>query len=213
MFEFAKNGLVFILIIDDSLLPVIFVITLSSGVITFLGLLLTLYFPKVQLWPPPKLWSWEFCLFWLFESLFYSGIILLTIKDGKISDEFYSVRFSISTILAFVGIVLGLWGMSSLGFIQSLGLERKLIIKGPYRYTRNPQYLGATLLLVSVIIIVNSFLVAVTSMIAILWFLIAPFCEERWLLYQYGSNYQKYLTLVPRFVGINSIKPKIFDEE
>ena len=41
-----------------------------------------------------------------------------------------------------------LWGVRTLGVHQSLGLEGELARGGPYELSRNPQYVGDTLLLV-----------------------------------------------------------------
>ncbi|MCL4435178.1 MAG: DUF1295 domain-containing protein [Thaumarchaeota archaeon] len=71
-----------------------------------------------------------------------------------------------------------LWGTRTLTAQQSLGEKGKIITDGPYRYTRNPQYVGFTLLYIGVILVTSSLLALVTGTFLIFLFLIAPFSEE-----------------------------------
>jgi protein-S-isoprenylcysteine O-methyltransferase Ste14 len=73
-----------------------------------------------------------------------------------------------------------------------LGLKGKLIIESPYKYSRNPQYVGIVLFFSGAMLIFNSFYAFVTGIIGNIWFLLTPFIEEPWLREQYEEEYDEY---------------------
>ncbi len=100
------------------------------------------------------------------------------------------------------GIGLVYWGVRTLGIHASQGLGGELVREGPYRYTRNPQYVGEMSFITGYIILSNSLLVLITAMLGIIWFLLAPFTEEPWLREQFGIAYEDYVSNVPRFLSV-----------
>jgi protein-S-isoprenylcysteine O-methyltransferase Ste14 len=115
-------------------------------------------------------------------------------------------RFAIGVPLIGFGFFFGLWAVRALGAHQSLGLRGTLLTTGPYRRTRNPQYVSDVLLFVGAILITNSLMALLTGIVAILWFLLAPLSEEPWLRDQFGAPYEEYCKEVPRFLGKNSFR-------
>ena len=83
---------------------------------------------------------------------------------------------------------------------NSLGLRDGFVASGPYRFTRNPQYLGDNLLFLGLSIIANSQLLWVTHALLALVFTITPLSEEGWLKEQYGEGYERYRRDTPRFL-------------
>jgi protein-S-isoprenylcysteine O-methyltransferase Ste14 len=71
---------------------------------------------------------------------------------------------------------------------------------GPYRFTRNPQYLGDGLLFIGLSLIANSLHLWITHALLVLVFVLAPLTEEQWLEEQYGQTYAEYKRSVPRFL-------------
>lgn len=67
-------------------------------------------------------------------------------------------------------------------------------------FTRNPQYVGDTVLFLGLSIIANSQLLWITHALLALWFIIAPLSEEVWLKEQYGEEYERYRREAPRFL-------------
>ena len=96
-------------------------------------------------------------------------------------------------------LLLAVWGMVTLGGMNTSGLKGGFVSSGPYRFNRNPQYLGDIILFVGVSIIANSLLLWITHALLILVFAIAPLTEERWLEDQYGQSYREYRRDIPRF--------------
>jgi len=96
--------------------------------------------------------------------------------------------------VAALGLLLRLW---STGYLRK---HQELCVSGPYRWTRNPLYLGSLLLGVG-------FSVAAANPWIVLLFLILFFAiyvpvmhkEEMELVQAYGSPYEEYRTNVPAF--------------
>ena len=98
------------------------------------------------------------------------------------------------------GAAVFLWALRTLTINTSLGLKGKLVTAGPYRYSRNPQYVGVILFFSGTILLYNSFYAFVTGIIGIIWFVLTPFIEESWLKEQFKEEYDEYRKKVPRFI-------------
>ena len=99
-----------------------------------------------------------------------------------------------------VGGIVFLWGLRTLTVNTSLGLKGKLVTDGPYKYSRNPQYLGTVLFFSGTMLLFNSLYQFVTGTIGIIWFLLVAFVEEPWLRDQFKEEYDTYCKKVPRFI-------------
>jgi protein-S-isoprenylcysteine O-methyltransferase Ste14 len=80
-------------------------------------------------------------------------------------------------------------------------LGSRLVIKGAYQYTRNPQYIGDSLIIIGFVLLTNSWIVWVIGILALALNILASFTEEPWLKERYGKSYCEYKRRVPRFVG------------
>ncbi len=77
----------------------------------------------------------------------------------------------------------------------------ELILKGPYRFTRNPMYLGITLFELGLGLAVNNLwisLFAVPALVTVHFIAVLP--EERYLSEKFGENYRGYLARVRRYL-------------
>lgn len=77
-----------------------------------------------------------------------------------------------------------------------------LVTTGPFRFSRNPMYLGFTIALVGASMLVGS-LSAVSGpvlfwLLADRWYI--PF-EERRMMATFGATYERYRSAVPRWIG------------
>ena len=178
----------------------VFFITLSIQYLMVLGVLWSILRPQNRVWPPPYKISWQFIVTWF---LFCSGtvgklaVIVLDWNTWIIPDE---IRFYLGVPIILVGAVFTLWGIKTLGVKNTEGENVKFISDGPYRFSRNPQYLGDIAIFAGIILLSNSFHVMVLESIAILVFLIAPLTEEIWLEKQYLDRYMNYKVNVARFL-------------
>jgi protein-S-isoprenylcysteine O-methyltransferase Ste14 len=76
-----------------------------------------------------------------------------------------------------------------------------LVIAGPYRFTRNPMYVGMAALTVALALFLNTWWVIVLLvpvLVAVRIFVIAP--EERYLRRRFGADYVAYMRRVRRWV-------------
>jgi protein-S-isoprenylcysteine O-methyltransferase Ste14 len=187
---------------------VLFVSVLLVDFVLLFGIVVSIFFPKRRIWPPPKKNSWQFWVSWiLFDiGMISSGLI------GFIDFDTLGYGFWIHIFVGGLAILTGgcvvLWGVRTLSTYQSFGLKGKLVTEGPYRYSRNPQYTGFILMYAGVILVTYSFMALVTGTIMIVIFAILPFSEEPWLVQQYGKAYVEYCRRVSRFIGLRSFKPE-----
>jgi len=186
----------------------IFVVALITGLSALFALILTLLFPKFRTWPPPDKRSWQFWFWYLLTAIWVPGLIVVGILDWESFWYTHWSRFIIGGLSVSFGSFFIVWGMRTLSWHQSLGLKGTFRTKGPYQYIRNPQYVGNVLLTAGIILITNSFMAIVVGILAILWFVLAPFSEEPWVREQFGREYDEYCKSVPRFVGKASFKRK-----
>ena len=185
---------------------VLFSIVLAGILLLLMVIVWSIFFPKSRIWPPPKKDAWQQWVSWLLFSISMFGVPLIGIFDFQSLEVSHWYRFIIGGLIILIGSAIDIWGTRILTGQQSLGCTGKIITQGPYRYTRNPQYVGFILIYSGIIIISYSFLALVSGAFLILDFLVLPFSEEPWLRQQYGEAYVEYCKNVPRFVGIRSFK-------
>jgi len=82
------------------------------------------------------------------------------------------------------------------------------LTKGPYRFSRNPQYVAEILIYSGIILVTGSFEALIIGIVMMLWFVMAPLSEEPWLAQQFGEPYEEYRQNVPRFIGLRSFRLK-----
>lgn len=164
------------------------------------GLIWSAAVPDRRIWPPPGRRSWQYRFTWG-GTCVVSGISILLLLMYWNSWVFQSpLRFVVGIPLAVGGVALGLSGVVTAGLKNSQGLKDGFVPAGPYRLTRNPQYVGNIVALVGVSVIANALLLWISNLLVILWFLVAPLAEEPWLEEQYGDAYREYRKRVRRFL-------------
>lgn len=109
----------------------------------------------------------------------------------------------IAAFLAAIGATLRVWGTAYLGpaTVQSMSMKAGAVVAdGPYRYVRNPLYLGLWLMVAAM-----AFLMPPTGALFALAFITVFLLrlilgEEAFLSSQLGEPYQAYLHAVPRLI-------------
>jgi protein-S-isoprenylcysteine O-methyltransferase Ste14 len=77
----------------------------------------------------------------------------------------------------------------------------ELILRGPYRFTRNPMYLGVTLFVVGLGLTLNDIWISLFAAPALLVVhFIAVLPEERYLAEKFGESYRNFHAQVRRYV-------------
>ncbi|HSV49388.1 MAG TPA: isoprenylcysteine carboxylmethyltransferase family protein [Candidatus Acidoferrales bacterium] len=191
------------------MLLVLLGVILTADILLLSVVAFSVLFPKSRIWPPPKKDTWQQWLSWALFTIVMFGVPLIGVLDFHSLGLDYFLQLLVGGLLFVLGLGIDLWGTKTLSAQQSMGNTGKIITTGPYRYTRNPQYVGFIILFIGIIFLTASSMALVTGVFAIFLFLIIPFSEEPWLKEQYGNPYIDYCKKVPRFIGIRSFKPII----
>ncbi len=166
----------------------------------YLGVILwSIMFPEKRIWPPLKKWSWQFLLSWLLFFGAVSADVAMMVIDRSSFLPIGNERLYLSVPIVVVGVLFLGWGILTLGIERTSGVAGEFISTGPYKFTRNPQYIGDILIFLGMILISNSFRAAAGFSLLILAFLLMPLAEELWLEEAYGEAYKKYKMTTPRF--------------
>jgi protein-S-isoprenylcysteine O-methyltransferase Ste14 len=178
-------------------------VTFLSLSLLGISLVVTIARPKRRVWPPPSRASWQYWYTWVFTVLGMFGTATLGILDWNTFSLPQWLRVA-GGLLAVSGTVFALWGVRELGARATQGLGGELATTGPYRYSRNPQYVGDIALLLGFGLLCNSAVTLAAVALGSVWFALAPFAEEPWLRERLGSPYEEYARHAPRFLGSSS---------
>ena len=164
------------------------------------GAVWSVAFPGRRIWPPPGRLSSQHVLTWacFWAVCGLNAALLFLDWNAWVFDG--PLRLIVGIPLALLGGLLALWGMVTVGWTNTSGLKGGFISSGPYRFTRNPQYLGDIVFFVGVSVIANSVCLWIAHLLLALVFVVAPLTEEPWLEEQYGGAYREYVKRVPRFL-------------
>jgi protein-S-isoprenylcysteine O-methyltransferase Ste14 len=78
---------------------------------------------------------------------------------------------------------------------------KKLVIAGPYRYTRNPMISGAILILLGETVLFNSWPLFIWTIVFLAGKMVyLPLIEEKKLKQRFGEPYVSYMAQVPRWI-------------
>lgn len=126
------------------------------------------------------------------------------------SDNSYRLIFALGALLLALAAFLRTWGTSYLqAEVMRDGVvhTEKLLADGPYRYVRNPLYLGNILMAGGIGLIASriGFLILSVGMTVFVIRLLLR--EESELLRAQGESYQRYCAAVPRLVP--SLTPRV----
>jgi protein-S-isoprenylcysteine O-methyltransferase Ste14 len=162
---------------------------------------LTIKLPHFRFWPPPSPYSWQFILAWLIVGIVgVCGFLVGWMNNDSAFLPEIRIRLPLAGIFIVFGCIIGGWGNVVFGLRATLGLGNRLVIKGPYKYTRNPQYIGDSMNIIGYMLLTNSWMVWVIGILAVSLNLLAPFVEEPWLEAHYGEYYRDYKRGVPRWL-------------
>lgn len=93
------------------------------------------------------------------------------------------------------------FAVTGLGTPAPLDMPRSLVIRGLYRFVRNPMYVGVACLIVGQAILFASARVAVyVAFLWVLFHLFVAYFEEPVLRRKFGVEYEEYCRRVPRWL-------------
>lgn len=148
---------------------------------------------------------------WLFEDpkQMIHGLKKLILRIGQL------LAFIIIILICLTPLPSNLWGIELIGMILylagtvlvplSLHYFRQSpndqpVIDGPYRYSRNPQWVGLFLVLLGLAISSNSILLVILVVLVGLTYHIQILEEEKVCRAKYGTSYEEYIQDVPRYL-------------
>lgn len=178
----------------------IFVYIIIAEILIGFALIKSLIDAPHRIWPPPKKKSWQFYYIWILTYSSIIGLIVLGLLDWD-SFIFHNLLWLIiGGLLLIVGLIILIWGMQTLSLYLSQGLKGELITNGPYKFSRNPQYLGIDIAILGYIFTTNSILLMITGAFGIFLFIVTPLVEEPWLREEFGVKFDEYCKKVRRFL-------------
>lgn len=163
-------------------------------------LIWSIYVPRQRIWPPKHSTITRRIGLWLMTtSVFASGVILGVVDYNALGWPLLPrLLFGIPLLLA--GNVVIFWGIATIGSKATMGARDQLRVDGPYRWSRNPQYVADMAIATGWFLVTSSTWVGVLSLSVVIGLLIAPFAEEPWLAETYGDDYERYRQSVRRFL-------------
>ena len=106
-------------------------------------------------------------------------------------------------VAAAIGMVFRVWGAAYLGYNVVHHAEMQggaVMAAGPYRYVRNPLYLGGWFMMLAFCLLMTPSGALFTMVLETIFYLRLILGEEGFLTAKLGEPYKEYLRLVPRFV-------------
>jgi protein-S-isoprenylcysteine O-methyltransferase Ste14 len=184
-----------------TVIKALFILTLILEIVYLALFILTIRLPGFRFWPPPSARSWQFFASWLIAGVVAMNFLILGLMDFNNAPLRSWNRFPAALVILVIGSTIGTWSYITLGMRITIGLGEKLVTRGPYRYTRNPQYIGDSLNIIAYMVLTNSRMAWGIGLLGIALNLLAPFTEEPWLEERFGEAYRAYKNQVPRFLG------------
>lgn len=123
-----------------------------------------------------------------------------------------AIRWIVFVILLTAGFVYGIWsviiqntigegGPMEIGSLEISPKTRKLVVSGPYKYTRNPMLFGTFLIYLAFAFFINSITaIVLISVIFIFMLTVVVKMEEQRLLKDFGKQYEDYRKRVSVFI-------------
>jgi protein-S-isoprenylcysteine O-methyltransferase Ste14 len=76
----------------------------------------------------------------------------------------------------------------------------RMVVSGPYLYTRNPMYLGHIIYLIGLTLTLHSWFAAAITLATAIWFHTRVLGDEKRLVERWGDPYRRYMIVVKRWI-------------
>lgn len=153
---------------------------------------------RLKSYTQPKIFLYAFFAV-IFFSLNYSSALYFPLPESG----FDNLIMLSGTAIFILGIWISVWAKITMG--KKWGMpsqmrqeQDRLIVSGPFRYTRNPIYVGLLMVLIGYGLALQSYFTFL-ALIAVFYFYRAAQKEELLLEKHFGKEYLKYRKEVPRF--------------
>lgn len=167
--------------------------------------------------------------FWFIAGIIWAGFLLYSVdhvnaaealsraalggnpdENSAVFGRYVTGFFALGTLIVALAAWIRSWAESYLhsSIVHDSALHgEQLVAGGPFRYLRNPLYMGTVLLAVGLGVLASrtGFLVMSLGMVLFTYRLILR--EEATLLQSQGESYRRYLAAVPRLIP--SVRPRV----
>lgn len=178
-----------------------FAAAVGAGLLGIALVIVSILKPESNVWPPPRVGSIQWIAVWGITITAFASIAVVGLRHWNAWELPGWIRWALGLPLVLSGNVLAWWGVGLMGVGNATGaMEGGLVRAGPYRFSRNPQYLGDLAILAGWVLLSASTSVLIAVIPATACFLLAPVPEERALRKKFGEEYERYREEVPRFL-------------
>ena len=132
---------------------------------------------------------------WLALEISRAGLFSFTVATP--------VVIVLGSLSAALGAIFRIWGAAYLGYATVHDAEMQagpLMAAGPYRYVRNPLYIGAWFMMVAISLLMPPTGALFVMVLVSVFYMRTIFSEEAFLATQLGEPYREYLRAVPRLI-------------
>ncbi len=163
------------------------------------ALLWSIVFPMRRVWPPKTDNVATKAAVWGLTILVFASAVFLGILDWNSLGWPAWFRWGAGLPLIVAGNIIVWTGVAAIGLKATSGDRVQLKTEGPYRYSRNPQYVADIAILLGWFLLSASLSSLPVVAAGILALAIAPFAEEPWLRSVYGTEFDDYMTRTRRY--------------
>lgn len=163
-------------------------------------------------------WAWyvvEVGLMWIGTTIV---LAILGFFGPRWLDWAWSGAFGlqvVGAVLLIVSVLIGVWAVGQMGWARVLfaaalfppgqgaeehNIPQKLVVRGPYRYVRNPLYDTDMTLILGTALLTRNWGIVLLLVAYIAQLVMQLRLEERELRVRFGEAYARYCRLVPRFI-------------
>jgi protein-S-isoprenylcysteine O-methyltransferase Ste14 len=140
----------------------------------------------------------------------FIGLVLvyvpgLLLGSASARTALFGVSQIVGMIITAAGAAIALWCIFTFAFVghgtpAPFDPPRRLVIRGPYRFVRNPMYIGAILALLGAALFYMSWSILIYAIVVFFaTHLFVVFYEETTLRRTFGSDYEMYCSRVKRW--------------
>ncbi|MFX0203846.1 MAG: methyltransferase family protein [Candidatus Hodarchaeota archaeon] len=151
-------------------------------------------------------------IFSIIITVFFVGLFCYFIPRWILDWDFllFPLEIGVFRFIGLVPIILGvvtmigfIWGwiLSGTGTPLQFDTPKELIVRGSYRFVRNPMYVGYCLIMIGEVLLFKSSVLVLYFLVLFLFLhMFVVFVEEPMLKLKFGESYEQYCKSVPRWV-------------